>query len=52
MQKLQDLLWLYMILGFTILPAIRTALQNMRRKQIISKIERERGSKVITPFLA
>ncbi|HYG59698.1 MAG TPA: ATP-dependent Clp protease proteolytic subunit [Symbiobacteriaceae bacterium] len=48
MQKLQDLLWLWMILGFTVLPAVKTALQTMRRKQILAKLERERGSKVIT----
>jgi len=47
-QKLQDLLWLWMVLGFTILPAIRQAIVQMRRKAIIAKIERQRGTKVIT----
>jgi len=48
MQKLQDLLWLWMILGFTVLPAIRQAMVRMKRKAIIAKIERLRGTKVIT----
>ena len=48
MQKLQDLLWLWMILGFTVLPAVKSYLTNLRRKQIVAKLERERGTKVIT----
>lgn len=48
MQKLQDLLWLWMILGFTVLPAIRQWLVAMRRKMLITKLERQRGTKVIT----
>jgi hypothetical protein len=47
-QKLQDLLWLWMVLGFTILPAIRQAMVQIKRKVIIAKIERKRGTKVIT----
>lgn len=48
MEKLQNLLWLWMILGFTILPAIRSAVVSMQRKMLIARIERQRGSKVIT----
>lgn len=48
MEKLQNLIWLWMILGFTILPAIRQALVSLRRKMLIARIERQRGSKVIT----
>lgn len=48
MQKLQDLLWLWMILGFTVLPAVKSFLTNLRRKQIVAKLERERGTKVVT----
>lgn len=48
MEKLQNLLWLWMILGFTILPAIRQALVTIRRRILIKRIERQRGSKVIT----
>ncbi|MFZ5823497.1 MAG: SDH family Clp fold serine proteinase [Bacillota bacterium] len=47
MEQLQNLLWLWMILGFTILPAIRQALVAMRRRMLISRIERQRGTKVI-----
>lgn len=48
MDKLQDLLWLWMVLGFTILPAVRQFLASMHRKMLIAKLERERGTKVIT----
>ncbi|HWI53004.1 MAG TPA: hypothetical protein VNT01_12770 [Symbiobacteriaceae bacterium] len=48
MQKLQDLVWLWAILGFTVLPAVKQFLTQMRRKQILTKLERERGTKVIT----
>ncbi len=48
MQKLQDLVWLWMIVGFSVLPAIRQWLVQMRRKLLIAKIEQERGTKVIT----
>jgi hypothetical protein len=48
MQKLQDLLWLWAILGFTVLPALKAFLTTLRRKALIAKIERARGSKVIT----
>jgi len=47
-QKLQDLVWLWMILGFTILPGVRQWLVQMRRKMLIAKLEQERGTKVIT----
>ncbi|HYF91892.1 MAG TPA: ATP-dependent Clp protease proteolytic subunit [Symbiobacteriaceae bacterium] len=48
MQKLQELLWLWAILGFTVLPAVKQFLVTMRRKQIVAKMEAERGTKVIT----
>ncbi|MFZ5813846.1 MAG: SDH family Clp fold serine proteinase [Bacillota bacterium] len=48
MENLQNLLWLWMILGFTILPAIRQALVAMQRRRLIARIERQRGSRVIT----
>lgn len=48
MQKVQDLLWLWMILGFTVLPAIRQYLVTVRRKRLIARIEKARGTKVIT----
>ncbi len=48
MQKLQDLVWLWMILGFTILPAIQRYMASVRRKMIIAKLEKTRGTKVIT----
>ncbi len=48
MENLQNLLWLWMILGFTILPAIRQALVAMRRRSLIARIERQRGTRVIS----
>ena len=48
MQKLQELMWLWMVLGFTILPALRQFLVQLRRKLIIARVERARGTKVIT----
>lgn len=48
MQKLQDLIWLWMVLGFTILPSIRQFLVQMRRKMLIAKLERERGTKLVS----
>jgi ClpP class serine protease len=48
MQKVQDLLWLWAILGVTILPAIRQFLVGLRRKSLIARIEKARGTKVIT----
>lgn len=48
MEKLQNLLWLYMILGFTILPAIQKFVATMRRKMLIAKLEKERGTKVVS----
>lgn len=47
MQRLQELAWLWMILGFTILPAIRQWLTQMRRQMLIRKIEQSRGTKVV-----
>jgi len=47
MENLQNLLWLYMILGFTILPAVRGALVALQRRMLIARIERQRGTKVI-----
>lgn len=48
MQRLQELVWLWMILGFTILPAIRQWMVQMRRRVLIAQLERQRGTKVIT----
>lgn len=48
MQKLQELVWLWMILGFTILPAINRWLVQIRRKMLVTKLEKARGTKVIT----
>lgn len=47
MENLQNLLWLVMALT-TIVPMLRTFIINMQRKQLIARIERERGTKVIT----
>jgi hypothetical protein len=52
MQKVQDLLWLWMILGVTILPAIRQFFVRMRRKALIARIEKARGTKVISMICA
>lgn len=51
MQKLQELVWLWMVLGFTILPAIRQWMIQMRRRVLIARVERARGTKVITMIL-
>lgn len=48
MQKLQDLVWLWMLLGFSVLPAIRQWLVQIQRKLLIAKLEQQRGTKVIT----
>ena len=48
MQKVQDLLWLWMILGVTILPAVKNFLVSVRRKALVARVERQRGTKVIT----
>ncbi len=48
MEKLQDLFWLWMVLAVTILPAIRQALVALRRRILIARIERARGTKVVT----
>lgn len=47
MQRLQELAWLWMILGFTILPAIRQWMTQIRRQLLIRKIEQSRGTKVV-----
>lgn len=52
MKTLQDLVWLWALLGFTIIPALKSFLTNLRRQQLIAKVERERGSKVITMAFA
>jgi hypothetical protein len=48
MQKVQDLLWLWAILGFTVLPAVRQYLVSVRRKMLIARVEKARGTKVVT----
>lgn len=48
MEWLQNLIWLWMILGFTILPAIRQFLVSTQRRMLIARIERQRGTRVIT----
>lgn len=48
MQKLQELVWLWMVLGFTILPAIRQWFVQLRRRVLVAKLERARGTKVVT----
>ncbi|HLN62426.1 MAG TPA: hypothetical protein VK464_12815 [Symbiobacteriaceae bacterium] len=50
MQKVQDLLWLWMILGVTILPAVKNFLVSVRRKTLVARVEKQRGTKVITKF--
>lgn len=47
-QALQDLVWLWMILGLTILPAVRQWILSIRRQILIARIEKKRGTKVIT----
>jgi ClpP class serine protease len=48
MENLQNLLWLWMILGVTILPAVRNYLVGVRRRALIRRVEAGRGTKVIT----
>lgn len=48
MQTVQNLLWLWAILGFTVLPAVKQFVAAMQRRAIIAKLERTRGTKVVT----
>lgn len=48
MQTLQNLLWLWAVLGFTIIPALQKFYVMLRRKTLIAQIEKARGTKVIT----
>lgn len=47
MKQLQDLVWLWMLLAFTILPAVQALATNVRRNMLIQRIEQERGTKVV-----
>ncbi|HEY3367122.1 MAG TPA: ATP-dependent Clp protease proteolytic subunit [Symbiobacteriaceae bacterium] len=47
-QNLQNLIWLWAILGFTIFPAVKAFYTQVRRQMLIAQIEKTRGSKVIT----
>jgi ClpP class serine protease len=47
-QNLQNLIWLWAILGFTVLPAVKSYLTTVKRKQLVAKMESTRGTKVIT----
>jgi len=48
MQTLQNLVWLVMLVGFTILPAVRQWLAAVKRKALIARLEQARGTKVLT----
>ena len=47
LERLSNLIWLYVVLTMTVIPAIRQAYVAIRRRALVAQLERERGSKVI-----
>lgn len=48
MKWLSDLVWLWVLITATILPALRQWLTSLNRKMLIGRIEAQRGTRVIT----
>lgn len=48
MDWLSDLIWLWVVITATILPAVRQWLTNLNRKALIARLEAQRGSRVVT----
>lgn len=47
MEKLSNMIWLYVVITMTIIPAIRQFMVNLARQMALKKLEQKRGSRVL-----